>query len=77
MDIGLALGLSLGLGIPLSLIAGLAIGYFIAVKLFKRQLKKNPPISKDTIRMIYRQVGRQPSEKQVNEIYNRVVKSSE
>ncbi len=30
-------------------------------------MKENPPISKDTIRMIYRQVGRTPSEKQVNE----------
>ncbi len=74
--IGLALGLSLGLGIPISLLIGLAIGYFVATKLFKKQLKDNPPISKDTIRMIYSQVGRHPSEKQVNEIYNRVIKSS-
>ncbi len=73
----LALGLALGLGIPISLIVGAAIGYYVATKIFKRQLKKNPPISKDTIRMIYRQVGRQPSEKQVNEIYNRVIKNSD
>lgn len=66
----------LAVGIPLALIAGLILGYFIATKLFKKQLKKNPPISKETIRMIYRQVGRSPSEKQVNEIYNKVTKSA-
>ncbi|MGL4950574.1 MAG: YneF family protein [Mycoplasma sp.] len=63
-------------GIPLALLVGAACGYFIAMKLFKKQMKKNPPISKDTIRSIYRQVGRQPSEKQVNEIYSKVVKSN-
>lgn len=72
----LTLGLSLGLGIPAALIMGAVAGYFIATKVFKKQMKKNPPISKDTIRMIYRQVGRQPSEKQINEIYNKAVKSN-
>lgn len=73
MEVGAIVGLAVG--IPLALIVGAIIGYFIATKIFKKQLKKNPPISKDTIRMIYRQVGRTPSEKQVNEIYNRVTKS--
>lgn len=74
METGLIIGLAIG--IPLALIAGAALGYFIATKLFKKQLKKNPPISKETIRMIYRQVGRSPSEKQVNEIYNKVTKAN-
>lgn len=74
METGLIIGIAIG--IPLALILGAVAGYFIATKLFKKQLKKNPPISKDTIRMIYRQVGRQPSEKQVNEIFNKVSKST-
>ncbi len=74
METGLIIGIAIG--IPLALIAGAALGYFIATKLFKKQLKKNPPISKETIRMIYRQVGRSPSEKQVNEIYNKVTKAN-
>lgn len=74
--LGLALGLSLGLGIPIALVIGGFLGYFIGMKLFKKQLAKNPPISKDTIRMIYAQVGRKPSEQQINEIYNRAVKQA-
>lgn len=69
---GLIIGISIG--VPLALLAGLALGYFIAMKVFKKQLEKNPPISKDTIRMIYQQVGRKPTEKQINEIYNKAVK---
>nr|WP_038079812.1 YneF family protein [Ureaplasma canigenitalium] len=68
--------IGLAVGIVLFLIAGLVIGYFVAVKLFKSQLKKNPPISKDTIRMIYNQVGRKPTEAQVNEIYHRATKGT-
>ncbi|MCV3743815.1 YneF family protein [Ureaplasma sp. ES3154-GEN] len=63
--------IGLSIGIVLFLIAGLIIGFVISTKVMKRQLKKNPPISKDTIRMIYSQVGRKPSEAQVNEIFNR------
>jgi len=74
MGTGAIVGLALG--IPLALLAGLIIGYFIAMKVFKRQMKKNPPISKDTIRMIYSQVGRKPSEKQINEIFKKAVKTS-
>ncbi|MGL4948012.1 MAG: YneF family protein [Mycoplasma sp.] len=73
-DTSLIIGLAVG--VPLALIAGAIGGYLIAMKIFKKQLKKNPPISKDTIRSIYRQVGRQPSEKQVNEIFNKVVKNN-
>lgn len=69
-----ALTIGLSIGIVLFLIAGLVIGYFVAVTIMKKTLKKNPPISKDTIRMIYSQVGRKPSETQINEIYNRAIK---
>lgn len=73
MGAGEIAGLCIGVGVVL-LFAGIALGYFIANKMIKKQLKKNPPITKDTIRMIYAQVGRKPSEKQINEIFNRAVK---
>ena len=61
-------------GIIFAILAGGIIGFFIAKYVFKKQLKKNPPITKDTIRMIYQQVGRKPTEKQINDIYRRAVK---
>ena len=40
-------------------------GSFIARYVFKRQLKKNPPINEKMIRALYMQMGRKPSEAQV------------
>lgn len=73
MSAGAIAGLTIGIGI-LCLLIGLFIGWFISRKIIKSQLKKNPPISKDTIRMIYKQVGRKPTEQQVNEIYAKATK---
>lgn len=56
------------------IIIGMIAGFFIARVVFKKQLKKNPPITKDTIRMIYAQVGRKPTEQQVNDIHRRATK---
>ncbi len=65
---GLALGLSLGLGIPIALAIGAFIGYYLSTKYFKKQLKNNPPISEKQIRMLYQQMGRKPTEKQIKQI---------
>lgn len=62
------LGISLGISIPLALLIGGIIGYFIAMKVFKKQLKKNPPINEEQIRMMYKQMGRTPTEKQIKQI---------
>lgn len=70
---GAVAGLAVGMAI-LGIIIGVVIGFFVAKYIFKRQLKKNPPITKETIRMIYSQVGRKPTEKQINDIYRRAVK---
>lgn len=64
----LALGLSLGIGIPLALIVGAVIGYFFAMKYFKKQLRNNPPITEAQIRSMYKQMGRTPTEKQIKQI---------
>lgn len=49
-------------------IAGLVAGFFITRKIFKNQLKKNPPINEKMIRAMFSQMGRTPSEKQVRAV---------
>lgn len=73
MDAGQIAGLVVGVSL-LCLIVGFVVGWIISKKLIQKHLKKNPPISKETIRMIYAQVGRRPTEQQINEIYNKAVK---
>lgn len=65
---GLAIGLCLGLGVPISLLIGAFLGYYLANKYFKKQLKENPPITETQVRMMYQQMGRKPTEKQVKQI---------
>ena len=74
MTTGAIAGLAVGVAIA-GLLIGLVAGYFIARKVFQHQLKKNPPITKDTIRMIYAQVGRKPTEQQINDIYRKATKT--
>ncbi len=73
---GLALGLSLGLGIPLALIVGAILGYYFAMKYFKKQLRDNPPITEKQIRMMYQQMGRKPTEAQIKQIMNSFKRNS-
>ena len=61
---GLGIGGQIGL-IILGVVVGAVAGYFIARYVFKRQLKKNPPINEKMIRALYMQMGRKPSEAQV------------
>ena len=67
MELGLAIGLIIGVGI-----LGLVGGFFGARWFFKKQLRDNPPINEKVIRAMYRQMGRNPSEKQVREIMRSV-----
>lgn len=64
----LALGLSLGFGIPIALIIGGFIGYYVTLKIFKKQLKDNPPITEKQIIALYQQMGRKPTDKQVKQV---------
>ena len=50
------------------LVAGLIIGFFGARWFFKKQLQKNPPVNEKMIRVMFAQMGRTPSEKQIREI---------
>lgn len=76
MDIGQVVGLCLGIGIPISLVIGAALGYYYGMKIFKKQLKKSPPITEEQIRAMYKQMGRTPTEKQVKQIMSTFKKST-
>lgn len=50
------------------LIVGAVIGFFIAKKYMEKYLKKNPPINEEMIKALMTQMGRTPSQKQVNQM---------
>lgn len=50
------------------LIAGFVAGFFTARAIITKQLEKNPPINEKMIRIMFQQMGRTPSEKQVRQI---------
>ena len=49
-------------------ILGGVAGFFLARFFLKRELQKNPPINEKMIRVMFAQMGRTPSEKQIREI---------
>lgn len=51
--------------IALGLVIGGVVGFFVSRAIFKRQLKKNPPVNEKMIRALYMQMGRKPSEAQI------------
>ncbi len=59
--------------IGLFIVGGVA-GFFLARFLLKREMQKNPPINEKMIRVMFAQMGRTPSEKQIREIMRNVNK---
>ena len=52
----------------IGLIVGLVVGFFGARIFMKKYLKKNPPINEKMIKVMMQQMGRTPSQKQVNQM---------
>ncbi len=50
------------------LIVGAVAGFFIARNYMKKYMKKNPPINEQMIKAMMSQMGRTPSQKQVNQM---------
>ena len=50
------------------LAVGLFLGFFEARLFMKKYLKKNPPINEKMIKIMMQQMGRTPSQKQVNQM---------
>ena len=47
---------------------GGVLGFFISRKLMTKYLKQNPPINEQMIKAMMTQMGRTPSQKQVNQM---------
>ena len=52
----------------IGLVVGLVLGFFGARLFMKKYLKKNPPINVKMIKIMMQQMGRTPSQKQVNQM---------
>lgn len=49
-------------------IVGAIIGFLLARKYMKKYMQKNPPINEQMIKVMMTQMGRTPSQKQVNQM---------
>lgn len=58
----------------IGLAVGLIVGFFISKKLVSKQLKENPPINEEMIKTLMRGMGRNPSQKQVNQLMKQMQK---
>ncbi len=56
------------LQVVIGLLIGAVIGFFISKKVMTNYLKKNPPINEEMIKALMTQMGRKPSQKQVNQM---------
>ena len=54
--------------IVIGLIPGLIIGFFISKAVMKKYLQKNPPINEQMIKIMMSQMGRTPTQKQINQM---------
>lgn len=52
----------------IGIIIGAVIGFFVSRKVMTSYLKKNPPINEDMIKSLMMQMGRKPSQKQINQM---------
>ena len=60
--------------VVIGLIVGLLAGFLISKRIFTKQLKENPPINEEMIKTLMRGMGRQPSQKQVNQLMKQMQK---
>ena len=47
---------------------GAFLGFYFTRRSFEKQLKENPPVSEKMIRAMFLQMGRKPSEAQINAV---------
>lgn len=50
------------------LLVGEVIGFFVSRKYMEKYLKKNPPITEQMIKIMMSQMGRTPTQKQINQM---------
>ena len=54
--------------ILIGLVIGAILGFFLARFYMKKYLKKNPPINEQMIKIMMSQMGRTPTQKQINQM---------
>lgn len=54
--------------IIVAILVGAIIGFFVAQKQLKKYLQKNPPLNEEVVRTMMMQMGRTPSQKQINQV---------
>lgn len=54
--------------IIVAILIGAVVGFFVAQKQLKKYLQKNPPINEEVVRTMMMQMGRTPSQKQINQV---------
>lgn len=62
------------LKVVVGFILGAAAGFFLARNYMKKYMKKNPPINEQMIKAMMTQMGRTPSQKQVNQMMKSMTK---
>lgn len=62
------------LQVLVGLIIGGVIGFFVARHYMKKMIKQNPPINEQMIKAMMMQMGRTPSQKQVNQMMKQMTK---
>ena len=58
----------------IGLIVGAVIGFFVAKIFIQKYLKKNPPINEEMIKVLMTQMGRTPTQKQINQVMKQMGK---
>ena len=58
----------------LGVVIGLVCGFLLSKKIFQKQLTDNPPINEEMIKSLMRGMGRNPSQKQVNQLMKQMQK---
>lgn len=60
--------------IVIGILIGAVIGFLVSRSVMQKYLKKNPPINEDMIKTLMTQMGRKPSQKQVNQLMKQMSK---
>lgn len=62
------------LQVLVGVIIGGVIGFFVARNYMKKMIKQNPPINEQMIKAMMMQMGRTPSQKQINQVMKQMTK---
>ena len=73
MEISIALFVIL---LVVLLLVGFVVGFLVMRAIVTKQLRENPPVNKDMIRAMYMQMGRKPTERDVNRVMESMNKYS-